>query len=262
MEETILEKIVRDKRLGIAAAEKTRPLDDIQREIAAMASPVRKLSKTGSLRLIAEIKAKSPSGGVIRMDFDPKILAQSFVENNAAAISVLTDGKYFGGSLDDLKAVRESANVPILRKDFIVDPYQIYESKAAGADVILLIARSTRDNLDELLNIALELGLQVLIEVHNEEELDFVLKTIPVSKDILIGINNRDLAAFSVDINTCLQLVGRIPDDYLKVAESGFEKVTQLNDVARAGFDLVLIGTGLASNPELLNYFSKPTNSL
>ncbi len=256
MEETILEKIIRDKRLEVEAAKKIRPLEVLQREIVGITSPIRKLSKTGSLHLIAEIKAKSPSSGVIRADFDPKKLAQSFGESNASAISVLTDNKYFGGSMEILKTVRESAYLPILRKDFIVDQYQIYESKAAGADIILLIERSTRDNLNELLDLALEFGLQVLIEVHNKEELDLVLKKIPVSKDILIGINNRDLATFNVDINTCLELVNQIPDDYMKVAESGVEKVSQLNEVESAGFDLVLIGAGLAKNPELLKHFS------
>lgn len=256
MGETILEKIVSDKRLEIATAKETRPLEDLQRELACMAGDAVKLSKTGGLQLIAEIKAKSPSGGVIRADFDPKNLAQIFVESNASAISVLTDNRYFGGSLDDLKAVRKAAKLPILRKDFIVDPYQVFESKAAGADIILLIARSTRGNLNELLDLALELGLQVLIEVHNKEELDFVLPGLPVSSDILIGINNRDLATFSIDIGTCLELVNQIPDTYMKVAESGIENVTELNELERAGFEMVLIGTGLANNPELMNYFS------
>ena len=259
----MLFRSVNDKRIEIAAAKKAKSLEDIQREIAHMAGFAKKLSKTGGLQLIAEVKAKSPSGGMIRADFDPKKLAQSFEQGGASAISVLTDNKYFGGSLDDLKKVQEAADLPILRKDFIVDPYQIYESKAAGADVILLIARSTRDNLRELLDLALELDLQVLIEVHNKEELDFVLKRIPVSNDILIGINNRDLAAFTVDIDTCLNLVNQIPDRYIKVAESGIEKVAQLNELESADFDLVLIGTGLANNPELLNYFSRSkTNSL
>jgi indole-3-glycerol phosphate synthase len=256
MEETILEKIVGDKRLEIAVAKETRSLEDLRCEIDGLASFAKKLSKTGGLQLIAEIKAKSPSGGVIRSDFEPEMLAQRFVRSNASAISVLTDNKYFGGSLGDLKAVRGAAPLPILRKDFLVDPYQIYESKAAGADIILLIARSIRDNLGEFLELALKLGLQVLIEVHNKEELDFVLQRIPVSKDILIGINNRDLATFSVDVNTCVSLVNQIPDTYIKVAESGVEKVTQLNELERAGFDAVLIGTGLATNPELLEYFS------
>jgi indole-3-glycerol phosphate synthase len=263
MKETILEKIVRDKRLEIASAKEARPLADLQREMAGMTSAARKISRTGALQLIAEVKAKSPSGGVIRADFDPKQLAQSFAESNASAISVLTDNKYFGGSLDDLKTVREAAGVPVLRKDFIVDPYQIFESKAAGADLILLIARSTRGNFAELLDLALELDLQVMIEVHNKEELDLVLQTIPASTDILIGVNNRDLAAFSVDINTCLELADQIPDTYLKVAESGIETLAQLTDLERAGFDLALIGTGLATNPELLNYFARAkTNTL
>ena len=259
MGETILEKIVNDKRIEIAAAKKAKSLEDIQREIAHMAGFAKKLSKTGGLQLIAEVKAKSPSGGMIRADFDPKKLAQSFEQGGASAISVLTDNKYFGGSLDDLKKVQEAADLPILRKDFIVDPYQIYESKAAGADIILLIARSTRDNLERLLGLALELGLQVLIEVHTEEELDFVIKRIPVSRDILIGINNRDLATFDVDLNTSLELVKQIPDDYLKVAESGVERSAQLDELERAGFDLVLIGAGLAKNPELLDRFSVST---
>ena len=262
MKETILEKIVRDKRLEIAAAKEARPLEDLQREIAGMTRPARKISKTGGLQLIAEVKAKSPSGGVIRADFDPKELARSFALSNASAISVLTDNKYFGGSLDDLKTVREAADVLVLRKDFIVDPYQIYESKAAGADLILLIVRSTADNFPELLDLALQLDLQVLVEVHNKDELDLVLRRIPVSNDILIGVNNRDLAAFSVDINTCLELAGQIPDTYLKVAESGIETVEQLGELARAGFDLALIGTGLANNPALLNYFSGPKENI
>ena len=256
MKVTILEKIVSDKRLEIAAAKKARSLEELQQEIVGMTSPTRKISRSGGFQLIAEVKAKSPSGGVIRQDFDPKELARSFALTNASAISVLTDNKYFAGSLDDLRTVREAVDVPVLRKDFIVDPYQIYETKAAGADLLLLIARSTVENFTELLDLALRLGLQVLVEVHNEEELELVLRRIPASNDILIGVNNRDLSSFTVDIKTCLELADQIPDTYLKVAESGIETVAQLNDLERAGFDLVLIGTGLAKNPDLLDYFS------
>jgi indole-3-glycerol phosphate synthase len=215
----------------------------------------RKLTRTGSLQLIAEIKRKSPSKGVIRPSFDPEQIARSFVEQNASAISVLTESKYFGGSLGVLETVRAEVDLPILRKDFIVDPFQIYESKAAGADIVLLIARAVPHDLEQLTAVAVEIGLQVLIEVHNAAELDLVVKKVAPSSEILIGVNNRDLATLTIDMNTCLELAARIPDGYLKVAESGIACKQDLEAAEGCGYDAVLIGTGLATNPDIVDYF-------
>jgi indole-3-glycerol phosphate synthase len=255
MNQDILEPILRNKRAEVEAAKTAFKDAGHSRNPAGIPVPRRKLERKASLLLIAEIKRKSPSEGVIRTSFDPGQIARSFVEHNASAISVLTDSKYFGGSLDVLETVRGATELPILRKDFIIDPFQIFESKTAGADMVLLIARAIPNELAEFAQAALRLGLQVLIEVHNVSELDLVLKNVPPSGDVLIGVNNRDLATLKIDMNTCLDLAGRIPDQYLKVAESGISTTDDLEVLEQCGFDAVLIGTALATKPDILDHF-------
>jgi indole-3-glycerol phosphate synthase len=211
------------------------------------------------LTLIAEIKRKSPSKGIIRKDFNPSQLALQFEKNKASILSILTDEKYFGGSLEIFEEIRKITSLPLLRKDFIVDIYQIWETKYIKADIILLLANVLNQNLKYFLDASLNLGLNCLIEVHTDKELQLVLeifKKIPQSSlsKILIGINNRNLNTFEVDINNCLNLKKLIPKEILTVAESGITTTSDLKKLEEASFDAVLIGEGLAKNKELLEW--------
>jgi len=177
--------------------------------------------------VIAEVKKASPSKGVLREQFDPAAIAASYERHGAACLSVLTDSQFFQGKLDDLKAARGACSLPVLRKDFMMDPYQIYEARAAGADCILLIvAALTPEKLNELEAVAIELGLSVLVEVHDGAELETALQL----KSPLIGINNRNLRTFETTLETTLGLLSRVPEDRLVITESGILKP---EDVAR-----------------------------
>lgn len=192
--------------------------------------------------LIAEVKKASPSKGVIRSDFNPADIAIAYEKGGAACISVLTDEKYFQGSDENLKIIKQASNLPVLRKDFILDPYQIYEAKAIGADCILLIMAALTDNMaTELENVAIDLGLDVLIEVHNEEELERAL----LLKTKLTGINNRNLKTLSVDITTTGKLVKNIPAGYLVVCESGINNHKDILQVNEYGVYCFLVGESL-----------------
>lgn len=208
------------------------------------------------LQLIAEVKKASPSKGIIRADFDPIQLGQLFEENGAACLSVLTDESYFMGQLSYLSQVRTHVSRPLLRKEFIIDPIQIYESKLAGADAILLIkAILTNDQLAEFSRIAANLEMDSLVEIHSEAEFE-AIRDIPGLS--LIGINNRDLHTFELDMSVTLRLAETIKSHFneaLVVAESGYSTVEALTQAADAGCDAVLIGEGLFTHPELLDYF-------
>jgi indole-3-glycerol phosphate synthase len=194
------------------------------------------------ISLIAEHKRRSPSAGKIREDMDLTEIVQAYERGGAAAVSVLTEPFHFGGSLDDLRAARRATRLPILRKDFIVDPYQLYESAAAGADAILLIVAALEpDDLYDLLREARDLDLDALVEVHNERELDVALD---VEADVL-GLNNRDLTDFSVDIERTYELLADVPAGKTVVAESGYSSRDQLEELERVGVDAVLIGETL-----------------
>jgi indole-3-glycerol phosphate synthase len=202
------------------------------------------------IQLIAEVKKASPSRGIIRPDFDPVEIAKIYAGNGAAAVSVLTEARYFQGSLDHLKNIRKALpdEIPLLRKDFIVDPYQIYESRAYGADSLLLIvAILETEKLQELLGISHELNMSCLVEVHNEAEVEIALK----SRAKIIGINNRDLNTFSVDMATTERLRPLIPPDRIVVSESGIKERTDIEKLRQLGIDAVLIGESLMSASDI-----------
>lgn len=192
-----------------------------------------------AINIIAEIKRRSPSKGVIRTDFDPVSIARNYAANGAAALSVLTEEEYFDGSLDYLRAVRQITALPLLRKDFIFDEYQIYEALLAGADCILLIAAMLEsEQLNDLLQTAHELGLDVLVEVHDREEAEKVLHY-----DVrLLGVNNRNLRTFATTLETSLQLAAELPAGLTLVSESGLRTRADLERLRAAGFQAFLIG--------------------
>jgi indole-3-glycerol phosphate synthase len=200
------------------------------------------------LSVIAEHKRRSPSAGPIREGASVQDVVGAYERGGAAAVSVLTDGPHFGGSLEDLRAAREACSLPILRKDFIVDPYQVHESVAAGADAILLIVAALDDaELATLHALAVDLGLAALVEVHDERELERAAR----AGASLIGINNRDLRTMEVDAGRTFRLVESVPDGVAVVAESGFRDRAQLDDLADAGVDAVLVGEALMRAPDI-----------
>ncbi len=193
--------------------------------------------------VIAEVKRRSPSAGAIREDLDPADHARAYERGGAVAISVLTDERHFGGSLEDLTRVAQCVGVPLLRKDFILDELQLYEARAAGASAVLLIVRALdRTGLAALARAARRLGLAVLAEVHNEAELDAALVIEPTA----VGVNSRDLGTFAVDLALAERLVARVPATVPVVAESGIETRADVDRLAAAGADLVLVGTSVA----------------
>ncbi len=248
----ILDRIVAHKKLEIDAQKKNVPLDEIKRNLAGV-GPVRgfqqAISVQDKINLIAEIKKASPSRGVIRSDFDPKAIARIYENNGAAAISVLTDKEFFQGELSFLADVRSvTSSVPLLRKDFIIDEYQIYQSRLAGADAILLIAAVLDlSTLDGYLNIAHGIGLDCLVEVHSEDELDMVLKTdAPV-----IGINNRDLRTFNTDIRTTAELSEKVPEDRVIVSESGISSKEDVEFLRKCDVNAMLVGGSLMGSDDI-----------
>lgn len=207
----------------------------MERTSVSLAEVLRK-SNSG---IIAEHKRRSPSKSVINQSLSIQDVAKGYTNAGACGISVLTDGKYFGGSLDDLVLARASTNIPILRKEFIIDEYQIIEAKAYGADVILLIAAIlSKEEIKTLSELAKGLGLDVLLEVHNEEELE---KSLMPSLDML-GVNNRNLKTFEVDLDISKSLSVKIPDDFVKVSESGISSVKAIRDLKAFGYKGFLIG--------------------
>jgi indole-3-glycerol phosphate synthase len=241
----VLEKIVATKRQEIEAARRAVPPEQLLERLAA-APPVRDFAaalRTGSgMRVIAEVKKASPSAGLIRADFDPVAIARAYAENGAACISVLTDEQYFSGSLDYLVAVREAVPLPVLRKDFLLDRYQVLEARAAGADCILLIAECLDDcTLRDLYFYASELGMESLIEIYDPENLDRVLKLSPA----LLGINNRNLRTFVTDLGHSISLRSRVPDSCVLISESGIHTRADVARLEAAGIHAMLVGETL-----------------
>ena len=243
----MLDEIIRHKREEVAEARRRLPGNALP--LPADLPPVRDFrgalaADGGGLRIIAELKKASPSRGLIRADFDPVALAEAYARNGAVALSVLTDEKYFQGKLAYLDQIRARVDLPLLRKDFVVDPYQIRESRARGADAILLIvAALSRSELADLHTEAGEAGLASLVEVHSEEELDAAVE---IGAKI-IGINNRNLRTFEVSLETTRRLAPKLPRGVIAVCESGIRKRADLLDLARHGVSCFLIGEQLMS---------------
>lgn len=249
----ILERIVADSLAELEDRKRRLPLAELRSMAQAQPPTVDFASALhgDSISLIAEVKKASPSRGVIRPDFDPVKIARTYAGNGASAISVLTEPKYFQGSLNYLRDISEALGnrgLPLLRKDFIIDPYQIYESRACGADSLLLIvAILTADKLEELLGLSHELGMDCLVEVHHEAELEIAL----ASGVRIIGINNRDLNTFTVDLATTGRLRPLIPPDRVVVSESGIKGRSDMAKLRKWGVDAVLIGEALMSAPDI-----------
>jgi indole-3-glycerol phosphate synthase len=244
----ILDEILAHKRRDLARRREVVPLDEVRamgRDRPAPLDFAAALRRKG-VGLIAEVKRASPSQGLLSPDFHPLGLAQAYARNGAVAISVLTDLRFFQGSLDHLAHIRHGLDVqiPLLRKDFILDPYQVHEAYAFGADALLLIAALIpQEPLAEMLSLTRELGMVALIEVHNEEELERVLPLQPRA----LGINNRDLRDFSVDLNTFGRLRSLVPGHVVTVAESGVQSAADVQRLAEMGADAVLVGEALVT---------------
>lgn len=258
----ILQRILQTKQQEIAERSAQRSLAQVQ-ELAIAADPVRGFLRAmqskiqvGQAAVIAEIKKASPSKGIIRADFDPPSIAQSYARGGAACLSVLTDKLYFQGHENYLQAARAACTLPVIRKDFMIDPYQIYEARAIGADCILLIVSALNDQqLNELYTLAIELGMDVLIEVHDRDELR---RTIPLNAP-LIGINNRNLRTFVTSLNTTLDLLAEVPSNTLLVTESGIHTQADVQLMREHQVNAFLVGEAFmrAADPgaELANLF-------
>ena len=248
---SILDEIVRSKRYEVAAARRRTPLQSLQSQLTR-AAPVRDfrgvLALAGGTRLIAEIKKASPSAQNLRETFDPVEIAQTYQRHGAACVSVLTDAPYFQGCLDHLRQVRASVSLPVLRKDFVIDEYQVFEARAAGADAILLIAEIL-DNaaLSRLLEQARELGMAALIEFHDAVNLPRVL----AAGADLVGINNRNLSDFRTDIEHTLRLRDQIPPEVLIVSESGISNRRDVERLEAVGVSAILVGEALMRSPNI-----------
>jgi indole-3-glycerol phosphate synthase len=259
----VLAKILAAKREEVKAARERLPLEEVQRRAREAAPPrgfersLRAKAAAGRAAVIAEIKRASPSRGLIRADFDPARIAASYERHGAACLSVLTDREFFGGSPDDLRAARAACSLPVLRKDFMVDPYQVYEARSWGADCILLIICAAPDGeLRALASLARELGMDVLVECHDGEQLRRAL-TIDTP---LIGINNRDLTTFETRLETTLGLRPQVPPERLLVTESGISTPADVAALRAAGVGTYLVGSAFMSaedpGKELARLFS------
>ncbi|MEA2107792.1 MAG: indole-3-glycerol phosphate synthase TrpC [Pseudomonadota bacterium] len=241
----ILEKIVARKKIEVAELKQRGIMPSSPPAFEKCRSLAAALFREPYPRVIAEVKKASPSAGLLSADFDPPSLATAYEKGGAAALSVVTDEHFFKGDISWLASLRSLVELPLLRKDFIIDPLQVRESRAAGADAILLIAAIlSRDELRELLDIAADQGLECLVEVHDEKELEKVLST----PAVIIGINNRNLKDFTIDLETTLRLRKLIPENRLVVSESGIDHHAQLIRLAAAGVQGVLVGTSLVKS--------------
>ncbi len=247
----MLEKIVLHKRREIEEARRAVPFESLVDRLPE-SPPVRDFAaalRDGSgMRVIAEVKKASPSAGLIRADFDPVAIAQTYAANGAACVSVLTDRQFFQGCLDDLTAVRNAVSVPVLRKDFLLEPYQVLEARVAGADCILLIAECLDDcRLRELYFYASELGMESLIEIYEPDNLVRVLKLGPA----LVGINNRNLRTMVTDLEHSITLRPRVAADCLLVSESGIHTRQDVERLEQAGIRAILVGETLMRAPDI-----------
>ena len=248
----ILDEIVAAKRKELERLKTKVTLRDLEARIAARPAALNLAGAltSGDVRIIGEIKRRSPAKGLLRADFDPVRLACAYAENGAAAISVLTNADHFGGSLADLEAVCSAVNplgVPVLRKEFVFDPYQVHESRASGADAVLLIVAILEPQmLRELMGLAREFWMQCLVEVHDEAEMKVALD----ADAEIVGINNRDLRTFKTDLAVTERLALLVPEGKVVVSESGIAGREDIDRVGRAGAHAVLVGESLATEPD------------
>lgn len=246
----ILDRIIAAKKAEVRAAG-TRMSPAHLEEAARATAPARdfRAALTGRhCAIIAEVKRRSPSRGVLREGIDPVRVAALYERNGAAAVSVLTNGPFFGGSIEDLRAVSRSAGIPVLRKDFIVDPLQIYEARAAAADSLLLIAGILeREQLRDFLALSRSLGMTPIVEVHGRDDLDKALE----ARAEIVGINNRDLRTFRTDLRRTLELAALVPKDRVVVSESGISTPDHIRMLRDAGVRALLIGEALMTAPDI-----------
>lgn len=247
----ILDTIIAQKRKELLAEMEQVPLASLQAKLVNLPPTMdfhQAIAQPESINLIAEVKKKSPSKGIIRADFDPIGIAKIYAENGASAISVLTDEHFFDGKLDYLSAIREVVDVPLLRKDFTIDPYHIYQARVAGADAILLIvAVLTREQLSDYIDIASSLSMASLVEVHTAVELEIALD---VGAEI-IGINNRDLQTFETKLETTFRLRESIPSGKVVVSESGIYTRSDVDSLSEAGVHAILVGESLMRSADI-----------
>ncbi len=252
----VLARICADTRAAVAKAKSATSLEALRGQIDTRSNPPRGFGTAlkesvvdGHYGLIAEIKKASPSGGLIRPDFDPPGLARAYRDGGAACLSVLTNTLHFQGSRDDLVAARAAVDLPVLRKDFILDPWQVYESRAMGADCILLILAALTDtDARELEELARALDMDVLAEVHDEREVERALGL----ETQLIGINNRNLKTLATDLATTEELAPQVPPDRFLIAESGIRSHADLRRLAAAGAQCFLVGESLLRQPDVM----------
>src|SRR3954470_7572517 len=256
----ILTEIVATKRQEVAERSARVPVEALKEQIASLGRPRNFFAAVTTptskpVNLIAEVKKASPSAGIIREDFDPVAIARAYADAGADALSVLTDEKYFQGKLEYIQLVREAVKLPVLRKDFIIDPYQVYEARAAGADAILLIAECLQVNeMIDLQILATELNLTTLIEVHDMDNLlrvrDHVIG-FPHKSYSLLGINNRDLRTFKTDLGNTLRMAELVEDRRVLVSESGINTAADVKKLADAGVAAVLVGESLMRSDDI-----------
>lgn len=246
----ILDEIHEHKLVEVAERKKQIPIEDLEKRLPH-APPVRDFAAAigrEGMSLIAEVKKASPSAGIIREDFDPVAIARAYADAGAAAISVLTDEKYFQGSLTFLEDIRAAVNIPLLRKDFIIDAYQIAEARVSGADAILLIVHLLDDEtLRSFLDRAHELGMKCVVESHSKEELE---RAVASGAEIL-GINNRDLHTFKVDVETAIAFAPLVPRERIVVGESGIKTADDVRRLGKAGVSAILVGETLIKSPDI-----------
>lgn len=237
---TILDKILADKRLEVKARKEVVSLQHLKNMTSGL-QPGRSLKKAlqeSPSGIISEFKRKSPSKGYIHPDADVESVVSAYQQAGCSGVSVLTDYPYFGGTVSDFKKARAVLNVPLLRKDFMIDPYQIYESKMLGADVILLIASAlTLDEAYDLGELAHELGMETLLEIHNENELEYISRYTD-----MVGVNNRNLSTFFTDVQVSKELVAKIPDKFVRISESGLSDPQTVSTLRLAGYQGFLMG--------------------
>ena len=249
----ILDKILATKREEIRLTSSYRPIEDLQREVGDapivrnFEQAIRNKIANGESAVIAEIKKASPSKGVIREQFDPITIAQTYEQNGAACLSVLTDRDYFMGAAEYLVAARSATQLPVLRKDFIVDPYQIFEARCMGADCILLIvAALEQSQMVELEHVATQLGMSVLVEAHSQEEFERAIQL----ETSLIGVNNRDLRTFETSLETTFGLISALPEDRILITESGIHDRADVTLMRERGVFAFLVGEAFMRQPD------------